>query len=339
LRLPLSPNAQSFNRRSGRRNLAGAAFAALPRRGRTMRRWLLLLLLVAVAAAIAAWFVSAPRPLYARADWRAYEDGGDPGRGRIIFLAGGCESCHMTPGENDPLKLGGGYELKTPFGSFFPPNISPDPQDGIGGWKVVDLANALLVGVSPEPAHLYPALPYTSYSHMKFEDVRDLMAYLRTLPPVKGRAPPHRLSFPFNIRRGVGFWKLLYLKGGVPADDPAQSAAWNRGRYLVEGPGHCAECHSPRDIFGGIVAAKRFSGGLTADGKHKVPNITQGGALAKWSQSDIETALSLGLTPDGDSLGGDMAPVVRNLSQLPKDDIAAIAAYIKSLPAIPSAGK
>ena len=296
-----------------------------------MRRWLLLLALVVVVVALAGWFLSAPHPLYARADWRAYEEGGDAGRGRIVFLISGCESCHATPGQDDPLKLGGGYELKTPFGSFFPPNISPDPEDGVGSWKVVDLANALLAGVSLEGAHLYPALPYTSYSHMTLDDVRDLMAYLRTLQPVKGRTPDHKLAFPFNIRRGLGLWKLLYLQPGVPPDDPSQSREWNRGRYLVEGPGHCAECHSPRDAFGGIVAAKRFTGGVTADGKHKVPNITQSGSLAKWAQSDIEVALSTGLTPDGDSLGGDMAKVVRSLAQAPKEDIAAMAAYVKSL--------
>jgi mono/diheme cytochrome c family protein len=304
-----------------------------------MKRWLPLLVLVAAVGAVAAWFISAPRPLYARENWRAYEDGGDAARGRAMFMVGGCESCHMTPGQADPLRLGGGYELKTPFGSFFPPNISPDEHDGIGQWKVVDLANALLAGVSPEGAHYYPALPYTSYSHMTFEDVRDLMAFLRTLPAVQGRAPPHRLSFPFNIRRGLGFWKLLYLKGGAPTPDPSQSAEWNRGRYLVEGPGHCAECHSPRDFAGGIVASKRFAGGLTADGKHKVPNITQGGPLAKWSKSDIETVLATGFTPEGDALGGDMAPVVRNLAQAPPADISAMSEYIKSLPAIASAGK
>jgi mono/diheme cytochrome c family protein len=304
-----------------------------------MRRWLPLLVLVAAVGAVAAWFISAPRPLYARENWRAYEDGGDAARGRVMFMVGGCESCHKTPGQADPLRLGGGYELKTPFGSFFPPNISPDEHDGIGQWKVVDLANALLAGVSPAGEHYYPALPYTSYSHMTFEDVRDLMTFLRTLPAVQGRAPPHRLSFPFNVRRGLGFWKLLYLRGGAPTPDPSQSAEWNRGRYLVEGPGHCAECHSPRDFAGGIVASRRFAGGLTADGKHKVPNITQGGPLAKWSKSDIETVLSTGFTPEGDSLGGDMAAVVRNLAQAPPADISAMAEFIKSLPAIPSAGK
>jgi mono/diheme cytochrome c family protein len=304
-----------------------------------MKRWLVIVLFVAVVGALAAWFISAPRPLYAHEDWHAYEDGGDAARGRIVFMAGGCESCHMTPGQNDPLRLGGGYELKTPFGSFFPPNISPDEHDGIGQWKVVDLANALLAGVSPEGSHYYPALPYTSYSHMTLADVRDLMSFLRSLPTVQGRPPPHRLPFPFTIRRGLGFWKLLYLRGGAPTPDPAQSEEWNRGRYLVEGPGHCAECHSPRDFAGGIIASRRFSGGVSADGKGKVPNITSGGALGKWSKSDIETALTTGFTPDGDSLGGDMAAVVRNLGQLPPADLAAIADYIKSLPALPSAGK
>src|ERR1700733_12997658 len=161
-----------------------------------MKRWLPILLLVALVGAVAAWFISAPRPLYAHEDWRAYEDGGDAARGRVVFMAGGCESCHMTPGQNDPLRLGGGYELKTPFGSFFPPNISPDERDGIGQWKVVDLANALLAGVSPEGSHYYPALPYTSYSHMTLAAGRDLMSFWPGLPAVRGRPPPHRLPFP-----------------------------------------------------------------------------------------------------------------------------------------------
>src|SRR5579863_2496367 len=196
-----------------------------------MKKLLSVVLLgVALSSALVGWLLSSPRPLYARDDWRAYEEGGDAERGRLVFLVGGCPSCHMTPGQPDPLRLGGGYRLKTPFGSFFPPNISPDERDGIGDWKVVDLANALLAGVSPEGTHYYPALPYTSYSHMSLSDVRDLMSFLRTLPAVQGRPPPHRLPFPFTISRGLGFWKLLYLSGGVPTPDPAQSAQWNRGR-------------------------------------------------------------------------------------------------------------
>ncbi|HLW92096.1 MAG TPA: cytochrome c [Roseiarcus sp.] len=302
-----------------------------------MKKLLSVVLLgVALSSALVGWLLSSPRPLYARDDWRAYEEGGDAERGRLVFLVGGCPSCHMTPGQPDPLRLGGGYRLKTPFGSFFPPNISPDERDGIGDWKVVDLANALLAGVSPEGTHYYPALPYTSYRRMTLSDVRDLMAYLRTLSKVSGRAPQHRLAFPFSIRRAVGLWKLIYLgPPGLPPD-PSRSETWNRGRYLVEGPGHCAECHSPRDMFGGIIASRRFAGGVTPDGKGKAPNLTQAAkGFAEWSKEDVETALSLGLTPSGDSLGGDMAAEVRNLKQLPEADLQAMAEYIKSLPPIP----
>ena len=295
-----------------------------------MKRLAIALVVLALLLAGAAWIVSAPRPLYAHDDWRAYEEGGDAARGRLVFLAGGCQSCHTTPGQPDPLRLGGGYELKTPFGSFFPPNISPDERDGIGQWKVVDLANAL-AGVSPQSEHYYPALPYTSYQHMTLPDVRDLMAYLRSLPKVQGKAPAHRLAFPFTIRRGIGFWKLLYLGDAKLAPDPARSAQWNRGRYLVEGPGHCAECHSPRDMFGGIIAGRRFSGGVAPDGKGNAPDITQA-KLGSWSADDIDTALTTGFTPDGDSLGGEMAAVARNIGQLPEGDRAAISEYVKSLP-------
>lgn len=258
--------------------------------------------------------------------------GADAAAGRVVFLASGCNSCHATPGQSDPLRLGGGLELKTPFGSFFPPNISPDPIDGIGRWDVVDLANALKAGVSPDGRHYYPALPYTSYQYMTDGDVRDLMAFLRTLPPVHGRPPPHRLAFPFSIRRGVGLWKLFYLDGGRLDPDPSKSAAWNLGRYLVEGPGHCAQCHSPRDMFGGIVRSRQLTGGPTPDGKDKAPDIT-GRGLANWSRADIVEALATGLTPDGDSLGGPMAAVVRDTGQLPASYREAIAEYLKSLPA------
>ena len=302
-----------------------------------MKKFFFILALVAALAAGAAWLLSAPRPLYPGEDWRAFEAGGDAEAGRIVFNIGGCESCHATPDQPDPLRLGGGLELKTPFGSFYPPNISPDPNDGIGGWKTLDLANALMSGVSPQGQHYYPALPYTSYERLRLTDVRNLMAFLRTLPAVPGRSPAHRLVFPFSIRRGVGFWKLLYLDGARIDADPGKSAAWNLGRYLVEGPGHCAECHSPRDVFGGIVASRRFAGGPTPDGKGRAPNIT-GSGLAKWSRADIAEALSSGITPDGDSLGGAMAGVVRNTAQLPADYREAIAEYLKSLPPIDAPG-
>ena len=153
---------------------------------------------------------------------------------------------------------------------------------------------------------MYPAFPYPSYRHMSIKDVRDLFAFLRTPPPVSGRAPPNALAFPFSIRRAVGFWKLLYLPqiDHPIAVDPTDGEAL--GRYLVNGPGHCAECHSPRDVFGGIIASRRLTGGPLPDGKGKAPNITAEG-LKDWSEDDVETALSTGFTPSGDVLGGAMA--------------------------------
>jgi len=165
----------------------------------------ILLIAMALLAAIAVgfgWVISAPRPAFADAD-AGVLDRGDAVRGKRVFDAGQCASCHASPGQRNRLRLGGGMALASPFGTFFPPNISPDAEDGIGRWRGVDLGNALMAGVSPRGQHYYPALPYPTYSHMRPEDVADLMTYLRTLPAVAGRAPPHELPFPFGIRRLV----------------------------------------------------------------------------------------------------------------------------------------
>ncbi|TIT48019.1 MAG: c-type cytochrome, partial [Mesorhizobium sp.] len=172
-----------------------------------------------------------------------------------IFYAGGCTSCHAKPGSQGDarLQLVGGLELKTPFGTFVPPNISQDPKDGIGAWSAEDLANAMLKGVSPSGHHLYPAFPYASYARMKPSDIADLYAFLKTLPAVAGKTPGNSLAFPFNIRRGIGLWKRLYLSDQpvIPLPDGTPEPVM-AGRYLVEGPGHCGECHTPRDLAGGI---------------------------------------------------------------------------------------
>jgi mono/diheme cytochrome c family protein len=221
--------------------------------------------------------------------------------------------------------------LASPFGTLYPPNISPDPVDGIGRWSTRELANALLSGVSPSGTHYYPAFPYTSYTHMRLEDVRDLAAYLRTLPPVSGRTPPHDLPFPFSIRRTVGFWKRLYFSPGTIPPDPSRGAAWNRGRYLAEAVSHCAECHSPRDMLGGIKSAGRYAGGQDPEGVGYDPNITPAG-IGHWSRQDLIRVLTDGMTPDLRIVGGSMRSVVENTAQLPETDRAAIAEYIVSLP-------
>ena len=257
--------------------------------------------------------------------------------GRTLFWAGGCASCHATPGQDDRTRLGGGLALESPFGTFHAPNISPHPRDGIGGWDVASFIRAMREGVSPDGRHYYPAFPYTSYQRMGASDLADLFGFLKTLLAVEGRAPDHVLPFPYNLRRGLGLWKLAFLDGKQAQSDPSKSAEWNRGRYLVEGPGHCAECHSPRAFTGAIVADKRFSGGPDPEGKGFVPNITQHEAgLKSWSKADIAELLKTGFTPEYDAVGGSMGPVIRNTSQLGDADRGAMAEYLKSLPPVAS---
>lgn len=296
-----------------------------------MRTLISLLIGLAAMAALGAvaWMASAPRPLEP-ALAEAASAPGNAEAGRIVFHAAGCASCHQSPGQPNPLRLGGGQELKTQFGSFYAPNISSDPIDGIGAWSGRDFAEALLDGVSPKGEHYYPAFPYPSYRRMPPADVRDLFAYLRTLPPVAGRALPHALVLPFTLRGALGLWKRLYLGPRTFADAPARDASWKLGRYLVEGPGRCGECHSPRDLLGAVIAHRRLTGGSTSDGKDTAPDITAVG-LADWSKADIVEALESGRTPKGETFGGAMAEVVRDTAELPPAYREAIADYLKSL--------
>ncbi|MEZ2410663.1 cytochrome c [Bosea sp. RCC_152_1] len=279
--------------------------------------------------------ITAPRPAFSAQDAVAFEPAGDSEAGRLVFAAGQCASCHASPGQPDRLLLGGGLALSSPFGTFRVPNISPDPADGIGRWRTLDLANALISGVSPAGEHYYPALPYPHYTRMHLGDLRDLMAYLRSLPAARGRPPPHDLSFPFMVRRGVGFWKLLFFDRSPPAPEPGRDEAWHRGRYLAEALGHCAECHSSRNLFGAIRPETRFAGGRDPEGSGFVPNITPA-RIGSWTQGELAEFLASGRTPDGRIVGSSMADVVTNTAMLPERDRLAIAAYIKSLPSRPT---
>src|SRR5437868_5105197 len=239
--------------------------------------------------------------------------------GRAVFHAGGCASCHATPNQEDKTRLGGGLALKSAFGTFFAPNISPDRNDGIGSWTEAAFLTALREGTAPSGEHLYPAFPYPSYRHIAVDDLRDLFAYLQTLPAVAGRAPGHELPFPLGFRRALGNWKLLFLDAEPLRPDPRRSAAWNRGAYLVNGAGHCAECHSPRNFLGAIASGLRFTGGPNPAGRGWVPNITQQ-ELHDWSEEDIANLLETGETPEGDHVGSSMAEVVRSTTQLSAED-------------------
>src|SRR5438477_6907057 len=260
-----------------------------------LRRLLLAAAIAGLAGFAVFWWLTMPAVIAANAlpPYTA-----DLANGLTTFNAGGCSSCHAVPDQPDRLKLGGGLALPSPFGTFYVPNISPDPDDGIGRWSEADFVTAVQKGTSPSGAHYYPAFPYASYQRAKVEDVRDLFAYLKTLPPVQGRVRDHDLPFPFNIRRTVGIWKWLFLDGKPFASDAAHSAAWNRGAYLVNGLGHCAECDSPRNPLGGIIAAQRFAGGPNLEGEGWVPNITQKG-LGEWSVKDFGYFLETGQLPEG----------------------------------------
>jgi mono/diheme cytochrome c family protein len=295
-------------------------------------------LIVGGVCALGAWFLSAPVRL--PADTVAQLGSGDAERGRRIFFAGGCTSCHSKVGAagDAKLELAGGRELVTPFGTFVPPNISPDPTDGIGAWSAEDFANAMMMGVSPEGSHFYPAFPYTSYARMKPADIGDLYAFMKTLPPVQGKAADNQLSFPFNVRRGIGLWKRLYLSHEpVVAMAAGTPESVLRGQYLVEGPGHCGECHTPRAVTGGTDKSQWLAGAVAAEGRGTVPNITSGeGGIGDWSEADIATYLETGFTPDFDTAGGAMAEVQENTAQLTAEDRADIAAYLKAIPPHPN---
>ena len=287
------------------------------------------LVVVTTMVVLVGWWITAPRPI---PNAEAFDQSGDPARGQQVFAAGDCASCHASPGQSDRLRLGGGIALASPYGTFRAPNISPDRVDGIGSWRTIDLANALLRGVSPDGSHYYPVFPYPSYAHMNPADVVDLMAYLRTLPPVKGRAPAHEINPIFRIRRFLGIWKLLYFDHTPIKPDPRRDPKWNRGRYLVESLGHCTECHATRDLLGGIKPKTRFAGGPDPEGTGFYPNITPT-RLADWSEKDIAEMLRSGNTPVHGRVGSSMSEVVINTAMLSDSDREAIASYIKSLPA------
>lgn len=258
----------------------------------------------------------------------------DVSNGQRLFLAGSCASCHSSTDTASTMPvLGGGYELKTLFGTFRVPNISPDRNHGIGDWTTLDFVNAMNRGVSPDGRHYYPAFPYASYIRMDLKDVIDLKAYLDTLPVTDRTNEAHELKFPWNIRAGIGLWKLLNLDAAAVISVPPEDSLLLRGRYLVEGVGHCGECHTSRNWSGGLDNSRWLAGAPNPDGEGTVPNITPAeNGLAAWSQGDIEFYLESGLTPDYDTVGGSMVKVQENMARLTEDDRAAIAAYLKAIP-------
>ncbi len=256
-----------------------------------------------------------------------------PDRGETLFYAAGCDNCHTR---KDGPPLAGGVVLKSPFGDFVTPNITPDPEHGIGRWSDADFVRALREGVAPDGSHYYPAFPYTTYTRMTDEDMLAIKRWIfEAVEPVAQSAPPHALRFPFDQRWALALWKLLFFDPGVFRPDPSKSEAWNRGAYLVEAVGHCGECHTPRNAFGALDRDRWMAGTTEGPDGDTVPNITPDEAtgLGTWSESDIAYLLETGILPDGDVVGGSMSPVVdEGTDRLSADDRRAIAVYLKSLP-------
>ncbi|WP_438942698.1 c-type cytochrome [Primorskyibacter marinus] len=297
-----------------------------------MRRFFRFLLLAALIAAGFAFWMTRAVPL--DEDALAGVEGNTE-NGQYVFTAAGCASCHAAPDAkgDDKLVLAGGQKFPSDFGTFIAPNISPDPTEGIGDWTAAQFASAVTQGVSPEGQHYYPAFPYGAYAKMEKQDLADLWAYMKTLPASDTASQPHDVGFPFNIRRALGGWKLLFMDDNwVLKNAPSEQVT--RGRYLVETLAHCGECHTPRNMLGGMDTTRWLAGAPNPSGKGRTPGIAPGGF--KWTEGEITYYLETGFTPDFDSVGGHMVAVVDNMAELTEGDRQAIAAYLKSVPEQPS---
>ena len=286
------------------------------------------LALIAASGLLVFWVASAPHPFVA-ADIPAHT--ADLENGRLFYNIGGCISCHASAA--DAQVPAGGKPLTTPIGVLYPPNLTPDPETGLGKWSSIDFVNAMQKGLSLDGSHLIPAFPYTSYAQMKVEDVLDIKAYLDGLPPVKNAAKPNEVLALPVVRRGLGLWQLVGLDNVKFLDDANKTTSLNRGAYLVNGAGHCSQCHTPRTILMTSDKSRYFQGGPHPDGKGKVPSLRDLAERGRYKDvKDLVLAFQNGeeLGYDKMSSGG-MGEVRKNIARLPEADIGAIAEYIMSL--------
>jgi mono/diheme cytochrome c family protein len=256
-------------------------------------------------------------------------------RGETLYIIGGCISCHKPAdtAARDMALPSGGRPLKTPIGTIYPPNITPDKATGIGNWSTLDFVNAVHRGISPRGSHYIPAFPYPSYHRMPLSDVLDLQAYAFSLPGVSAANHPAEIPLPWLLRRGVGLWKGLALDAQPFAPDPSQSAQWNRGAYLVNAPGHCGECHTPRNIFLISDKSRHLAGGPHPEGKGRVPSLRNLVGRGRYADAEeLTSAMRFAETMGFDRLSrGGMGDVQANLAKLPEEDVRAIAEYLISL--------
>tara|TARA_Y100000031_G_scaffold154137_1_gene200980 strand:- start:753 stop:1595 length:843 start_codon:yes stop_codon:yes gene_type:complete len=257
---------------------------------------------------------------------------GDAERGAYVLRLAGCVACHTSKDAGEKGFLSGGEALQTPFGAFFGPNITSDADYGIGSWSLDDFSGALVNGVAPDGAHYYPAFPFTFYARLSDQDVVDLWAYMQTVPPVSKPSKAHRLSWPFDQRLLMAAWKTLFLSTDPVQTDESKTDSWNRGAYIVEGPGHCGACHSPRGPLGNIDGASRLTGSIFGPDDEATPAIDRESLKeSDWIEDDLFWLLQIGVLPDGDVIGSTMGEVVDDSTgNLTDDDLRAIAEYLLS---------
>jgi mono/diheme cytochrome c family protein len=256
-------------------------------------------------------------------------------RGEVLFLAADCAACH-TDVKGGGAALAGGRPLATPFGTFYGPNITSDKRYGIGAWSEAEFRRALRDGIGRAGEHLFPVFPYPAFSGMSERDIGDLYAYLQSRPGVAQANKPHAVSWPFRWRFLQVFWRWLFFSPGPLEPVAGESAEWNRGRYLAEAVVHCQECHTPRNLLGGLKTGRAFAGNPQGPDGMKVPNITADGetGIGKWTLDDVVALLKTGQTPEMDFVGSGMAEVVKGTAALSDPDRHAIAVYIKSQRAV-----
>lgn len=258
-------------------------------------------------------------------------------RGEYLIHAGGCITCHTEDVDN-AVPMAGGRELDSPYGTFYSPNITPDKATGIGSWSDDDFVRAFHEGRNPDGAAYFPAFPYTAYTGMSRADLLDIKAYLFSLAPVAKQNLKHDLPFYMSTRLAAKGWQARYFEPARFVPDATRDATWNRGAYLVRHLGHCAECHTPRGKLGVLLKDRELAGNPDGPDDGHVPNITpdKQDGIGRWSLRDIEYYLDIGMEPDGDFVGGAMAPVVEdNTSRLTSEDRHAIATYLRALPPLP----
>jgi mono/diheme cytochrome c family protein len=257
-------------------------------------------------------------------------------RGEYVFRASGGCGCH-TDAKQGGAFLSGGRPLKTPFGTFFSTNITPDPETGLGNWSEADFARAMRQGVAPDGTHYFPIFPYSAFTRISDADLSDLWVYLRAQPPVRQANKPPDVLPPFGWRFLLPAWKWLHFSPGRLRPVPGRDAVWNRGAYLVNALAHCAECHTPRGLSGGLRADLFLAGSVDGPEGELAPNLTpdRGTGIGEWSEADLVWFLGSGLKPNGDDTQGLMSETIENgLSHLSEADQRAIAVYLASLPPI-----